>query len=41
MKNEKTESGVHLSFLIMILINVFCFQEKVFILMNILMNEKV
>ena len=31
---KKNDSGIHLSFVIMILINLFCCWEKVFILTN-------
>ena len=40
MKNLKSYSGIHLSFLILILINSLCCWEKVFIYMNIRINRK-
>ena len=40
MKNLKSYSGIHLSFLIIILINSLCCWEKVFIYMNIRINRK-
>ena len=38
--DEKGWARIHLGFLITILINLFCFQEKVFNLMNTWMNLK-
>ena len=40
MKTLKRDSRTHLSFLMMISVNLFCFEEKVFILMIILMHWK-